>query len=132
MPRVNVWAACPLQQYQNTWTCLLKYDRRFKDNTLYQFFDLMVHKEDVIPAPEPGSHGLAMPGDPEIEDYRRNQVRDDKTTMHHQVKESVLYQFRMEPCRIRRLKSAATHLKVKDVAASFSLRYSTKDQADLV
>ena len=50
----------------------------------------MVHREDVIPAPEPGSHGLATPGDPEIEDYRRNQVRDDKTTMHFQVKEPVL------------------------------------------
>ena len=31
---------------------------------LYQFFDLMVHREDVIPAPEPGSHGLATPRDP--------------------------------------------------------------------
>jgi len=29
------------------------------NSLLYQFFDLMVHREDVIPAPEPGSLGFA-------------------------------------------------------------------------
>jgi len=63
---------------------------------------------------------------------RRDDHRADVLIQRTFVIKRVSYQIRLNLADSRRLKSAATNLIIKDVAASFSLRYSETDQKNLV